>query len=113
VAANATPAPTVADSRPAAPPPPPAGEPATKVAAKPDASLAWAKDQHAKIIALVKDGKCSAAVPLAATLKTRAPDYYATNVATDRSLKSCMQYVNDSATERAAEKRASKATDSK
>lgn len=114
--ANATPAPTVADNRPAAqPPPPPAGEaaPATKVAQKPDSSLAWAKDQHAKIIALVKDGKCSAAVPLAATLKTRAPDYYATNVATDRSLKACMQYVNDSTTEKAAEKKASKATDSR
>jgi hypothetical protein len=110
--ANAAPAPTVAAAPP--PPPPQAGEaPATKVAQKPDSSLAWAKDQHAKIIALVKDGKCSAAVPLAATLKTRAPDYYATNVATDRSLKSCMQYVNDSTTERAAEKRASKATDSK
>jgi hypothetical protein len=112
-AANGAPAPTVADNRAAAPPPPP-GEPAPqKTVAKPDSSLAWAKDQHAKIIALVKDGKCSAAVPLAATLKTRAPDYYATNVATDRSLKSCMQYVNDSATERAAEKRATKATDSK
>jgi hypothetical protein len=112
--ASGAPAPTVADNRAAAPPPPPAGEPATtKATAKPDSSLAWAKDQHAKIIALVKDGKCSAAVPLAATLKTRAPDYYATNVATDRSLKSCMQYVNDSTTERAAEKRATKATDSK
>jgi len=52
-------------------------------------------------------------VPLAATLKTRAPDYYATNVATDRALKSCMQYVNDSTTERAAEKKAAKATDSR
>ncbi|MEP6860982.1 MAG: hypothetical protein ABJE66_10200 [Deltaproteobacteria bacterium] len=112
--ANGAPAPTVADNRAAAPPPPPAGEPAPqKTVAKPDSSLAWAKDQHAKIIALVKDGKCSAAVPLAATLKTRAPDYYATNVATDRSLKSCMQYVNDSTTEKAAEKRATKATDSK
>jgi hypothetical protein len=112
--ANAAPAPTVADNRPAAPPPPPAGEPvATKATAKPDSSLAWAKEQHAKIIALVKDGKCSAAVPLAANLKTRAPDYYATNVATDRSLKSCMQYVNDSTTEKAAEHKAAKATDSR
>ena len=111
-AANTTPAPTVA----AAPPPPPAGEPVattTKATQKPDSTLAWAKDQHAKIIALVKDGKCGAAVPLAATLKTRAPDYYATNVATDRSLKSCMQYVNDSTTEKAAEKKAAKATDSR
>lgn len=120
----AAPAATVAQQqRPAAaPPPPPAPVAATGAAAdtvaakppaKPDASLAWAKDQHAKIIALVKDGKCSAAVPLAATLKTRAPDYYATNVATDRALKSCMQYVNDSTTERAAEKKAAKATDSR
>ncbi|HET9988803.1 MAG TPA: hypothetical protein VFQ65_09785 [Kofleriaceae bacterium] len=108
-AANA-PAPVVAQQAPAAPPPP--AEPAaSKTVAKPDGNLAWAKDQHAKIIALVKDGKCSAAVPLAATLKTRSPDYYATNVATDRSLKSCMQYVNDTSTERAAEKKASKATD--
>jgi len=99
--------------RPAAPPPPPvttAAEPPAQKP-KPDTNFAWAKDQHAKIIALVKDGKCSAAVPLAATLKTRAPDYYATNVATDRSLKSCMQYVNDSTTERAAEKKAARATD--
>ena len=122
----AGPAGTVAQqSRPSASPPPPppspvaatsAAEPPTaKPATKPDASLAWAKDQHARIIALVKDGKCSAAVPLAATLKTRAPDYYATNVATDRALKSCMQYVNDSTTERAAEKKAAaaKATDSR
>ena len=113
IAAN-TPAPTVAQAqRPAAPPPPPGEPPASKTVAKPDSNLAWAKDQHAKIIALVKDGKCSAAVPLASTLKTRAPDYYATNVATDRSLKSCMQYVNDTSTERAAEKKASKATDAK
>ena len=119
----AAPAGTIAQqSRPTASPPPPpapvaatsAAEPPTaKPATKPDASLAWAKDQHARIIALVKDGKCSAAVPLAATLKTRAPDYYATNVATDRALKSCMQYVNDSTTERAAEKKAAKATDSR
>ena len=108
------PAPTVAQQQaPAAPPPPPADVPASKTVAKPDTSLAWAKDQHAKIIALVKDGKCSDAVPIAATLKTRAPDYYATNVATDRSLKSCMQYVNDTSTERAAEKKASKAADVK
>lgn len=118
----APPATVAQQPRPTAPPPPPpapvaatgaAETVAAKPAAKPDASLAWAKDQHAKIIALVKDGKCSSAVPLAATLKTRAPDYYATNVATDRALKSCMQYVNDSTTERAAEKKAAKATDSR
>jgi hypothetical protein len=106
------PAATVAQA-PTAPPPPPAEPAPQKTVAKPDSNLAWAKDQHARIIALVKDGKCSAAVPLAATLKTRAPDYYATNVATDRSLKSCMQYVNDSTTEKAAEKKAAKATDNR
>ncbi|MEO6776257.1 MAG: hypothetical protein ABI467_25115 [Kofleriaceae bacterium] len=101
---------TTAGAAPTAPPSPP---PPSAADAKPDANLVWAKGQHARILALVKDGKCSAAVPLAATLKTRAPDYYATNVATDRALKSCMQYVNDTSNERAAEKKATKSTDSR
>jgi hypothetical protein len=84
-------------------------EPPTPTAAhktaKPDSNLAWAKDQHARVTALVKDGKCQDAGPVAASIRSRDPDYYNSYVATDRALKQCMQYVN-AAADREAEKAA-------
>lgn len=84
----------------AEPPPPPPAKPA-------EADATWAKDQHAKITALVKASKCSEAVPLANALRTRAPSYFAANVMTDRELKACMQYVNDTGNERTKAQRRS------
>ena len=85
----------------AAPPAVAAAEPPPPPLKQAEADAAWAKDQHAKITALVKAGKCGDAVPLAKALSTRAPAYFAANVMTDRELKSCMQYVNDTSTEKA------------
>jgi hypothetical protein len=112
---------TVNKPRGAAPPPPP---PAPVVAAAPSSTpqapaaktpapapnpeLAWAKTEHAHVTQLVKDGKCQEAAPFAIAIKNRAPEYYATNVATDRALKPCMPYITDTSerTEKAAAKRA-------
>ena len=85
-----------------APPPPPAQ--VTKAA---DSNYAWAKDQHARVAELVKAGRCQEAAPLAVAIKSRAPDYYNSFVATDRALKPCMQYVTEAA-DREAEKKPAK-----
>jgi hypothetical protein len=80
--------------------------------AAPDTTLAWAKAQHAQVVALAKNTKdCDAAAKLANTILARAPDYYAQNVATDRDLKNCTAYIasqRDAAEKAAAMKRASK-----
>lgn len=89
----------------AAPPVVAAVEPPPPPAKQPEADAVWAKDQHAKITTLVKAGKCGEAVPLAKALNTRAPAYFAANVMTDRELKACMQYVNDTSTEKAQRSR--------
>ncbi len=96
-----TPAPRAPAPRaepPAEPAPPP--PPRTKAS---DATVVWARGQHARIAALVKTGKCGEAAPIAVAIKNRAPDYYNAYVATDRALKPCMQYVNEAA-ERESEK---------
>jgi hypothetical protein len=80
-------------------------EPPPPAAKQPEADAVWAKDQHAKITTLVKAGKCGEAVPLAKALSTRAPTYFAANVMTDRELKACMQYVNDTGAEKAQRSR--------
>lgn len=100
---------------PAAPPPPPAAtrpaEPqrdSGRFAEKPKAAenkadekasddralLGWARKQHDQVIALVKASNCRAAASAAVEIYNRAPDYYASNVATDRSVKACMPYLN-------------------
>jgi hypothetical protein len=101
-----------------APPPPPQTQPAPQAPAGPATNgplLAWAKQTHAQVVALVKKGDCGSAAKLAAQVKTRAPDYFAQNMRDDRQLKSCMAYITDAADkeERAAPKKAAKATDTK
>jgi len=112
VAKPAQNAPIVA-ATPAAPEPPP--PPAATKTARPDTNLAWAKDTHARVTALVKEGKCQAAAPLAIAIRNRTPDYYNSYVATDRELKPCMPYITDATehSERSSPKAAAKATDSK
>jgi hypothetical protein len=112
----------------AAPPPPPSQgpiektkvadspKPADKTVTKEDTLLAWAKDQHARVISLVKQGKCADAAPSAVAIKNRAPDYYNAYVVTDRQIKQCMQYINDAAekdAERSAKSRPAKRADLK
>ena len=100
----------------AAPPPPAMAPTATvqreravdKPAADPAAGeastlVAWAKDQHVRVQALVKAGKCQDAAQLALDISARAPDYYAQHVATDRAVKPCASYIND-ARDKEAEK---------
>jgi hypothetical protein len=53
----------------------------------------WARDQHQRVASLVRSGRCEDAAPLAVEIKTRAPDYYNSYVASDRALKQCMQYI--------------------
>jgi hypothetical protein len=84
-------------------PPPPAEAPK----AAPVSNYAWAKDQHARVAALVRAGRCQEAAPLAVAIKSRDPDYYNSFVATDRALKPCMQYVTEAA-DREAEKKPAK-----
>jgi anti-sigma factor RsiW len=110
----------------ASPPPPPVAIPAESQKPKPadkaptpnkeDVAFAWAKDQHAQVIALVKAGKCRDAAPLAVGIKNRAPDYYNSYVVPDRQIKQCMQYINDAAekdAERSAKSRPAKRADLK
>ena len=93
-------------------PPPPA---TTSKVGHVDTNLAWAKDTHARVTALVKEGKCQAAAPLAIAIRNRTPDYYNSYVATDRELKPCMPYITDATehSERTSPKAAAKASDTK
>jgi len=104
--AQATPAPskTVAVAKPAPAqdkiaeqeaPPPQAAQP--QAPPTNNTLLGWAKGKHADAIALVKKGDCSGAASIAASVRTRAPDYYAQNMKDDRELKSCLAYINDNA----------------
>jgi hypothetical protein len=112
----------------ASPPPPPPSAPAQvarddraprsrdggeKLAAaaedKPvDPQLAWARQQHARVIAQVRAGNCQSAAALVVTLENRAPAYYAQHVASDRAIKECTPYIAR-AREQEAEKRAERA----
>jgi hypothetical protein len=88
--------------------------PAPKQEAKTDSSLlAWAKGEHARAVALAQKGECTAAAKLALGVSTRASDYYAQYMATDRALKQCAQYINaerDKDAEKSAKSRAQKRT---
>lgn len=89
----------------ASPSPAPAPAPAED---KPvDPTIAWAQTQHRSLIAQVKAGNCRAAASLAVELSNRAPAYYEQNVANDRAVKACTQYIAD-AREKQAEERAAK-----
>lgn len=91
---------TAGAAAPAAPPPPPrAAEPESKPM---DPELeAWAKQQHRKLLDLVAAKKCGRAGEVGAELKYRAPEYYAANVANDRGIRQCKQYIENQAKKKA------------
>lgn len=99
----------------AAPPPPaPAAPGPATVAAeekpRPDPLVAWAKEQHGKVIAAVKAGNCQNAANIAVQISNRAPAYYASNVESDRTLKNCMSYITAQREKEAERVQRSKAT---
>jgi hypothetical protein len=53
----------------------------------------WARDQHQRVASLVRGGRCEDAAPIAVEINKRAPDYYNSYVATDRTLKQCLSYI--------------------
>jgi hypothetical protein len=57
------------------------------------ALLAWAQKQHDRVVALVKSSNCPAAASAATEIYSRAPAYYAANVANDRAVKPCLSYI--------------------
>jgi hypothetical protein len=59
-----------------------------------DPVLGWAEKQRDQVIALVKSNNCRAAATAAVEIYNRVPDYYTANVATDRSVKPCLPYLN-------------------
>lgn len=59
------------------------------------ALIGWARNKHDQVIALVKSSNCSAAATAAMEIYSRAPAFYASNVATDRSVKPCLAYINN------------------
>ncbi len=99
---------------PSPPPPPPpkvATSTGTKAAAPAedksanDPQLAWAREQHTTIIARVRNGDCKGAASIAVVLANRDLAYYKQNVASDRSVKECLAYI-DNAREKDQEQRA-------
>jgi hypothetical protein len=61
-----------------------------------DKALAeWVQKQREQVLAYVKSNNCRAAANAAVAIYNRAPDYYATNIATDREIKPCLPYVNN------------------
>jgi hypothetical protein len=71
-----------------------AGKSGTANPAQAAALETWARDQHARMVGLVKKGQCTDAGYIGADIMRRAPDYYAANVANDRQLRSCKSYVD-------------------
>jgi len=70
-----------------------------------DPQLAWAREQHTSIIARVKSGDCKGAATIAVGLANRDLAYYKQNVASDRSVRECLAYI-DNAREKEQEQRA-------
>jgi hypothetical protein len=82
-------APAAAAPAPAAPPPP-----AEIAADKADGgAVGWAERQRDQVIAYVRANNCRAAAAAAVEIYNRAPDFYASNIATDREVKPCLAYV--------------------
>ena len=111
--AAAPPAPTVATSPPPAPRAAPAKAPQERAADKsgdaPNTLDAWATGQLAQVVQLAHADRCDDAAKVAVAISTRAPEFYAEKVATNRELKQCMAYIaalHDRAEKAAAEKRA-------
>lgn len=78
------------------------GGDAEKLAAS-DGELAWAREQHTRLIGQVRAGHCTEAAGTAVALSSRVPGYYQQNVENDRSVKSCLPYIT-AERERAAER---------
>ena len=70
-----------------------------------DPQLAWAREQHTAIIAHVRSRDCKGAASIAVVLSNRDLGYYMQNVASDRSVKECLAYI-DNAREKDQEQRA-------
>ena len=99
-AVAAEPAPAPAEGKAA---PPPAAPPQ-------DPAVAWAKQQHGKVIAQVKAGNCSAAATLALQIANRAPSYYAAYVEDDIAIKNCKAYITQQREKEAERVQRAKAT---
>jgi len=77
------------------PPPPPAQAQAPAYDKSKDAALEeWAKVQHARLVGLVRAGKCVEAGQLGSEIAQRAPQYYAAHVEHDRAVRGCKQYID-------------------
>lgn len=62
---------------------------------------AWAQREHQKLVKLVEEGNCPAAGRVGATIKAKAPEYYAANVAQDRDVRQCKSYIEKQAKKQA------------
>ncbi len=110
------PAKTASRDRQAAPAEPTPTTAPTANQATVDPKLAWARKQHASAIAAARADRCADAAALASSIATQVPAYYEQNVASDRALKSCVQYIaaeRQKAEERARAARAKTAADTK
>ena len=56
--------------------------------------VGWAQKQREQVIAYVRANNCRAAASTANEIYNRAPDYYASNIEVDRSIKPCLAYLN-------------------
>jgi hypothetical protein len=93
-----------------APPPPPAQGQAPAYDKNKDATLdEWAKVQHARLVGLVRDGKCVEAGKLGNEIAQRAPEYYAAHVEHDRAVRQCKQYIDQEKRKSATERSKSRA----
>jgi len=61
----------------------------------------WAQGAHQRLIQLVADGKCPDAGRLGAEIKDKAPEYFAANIANDRRVRQCKQYIETQAKKKA------------
>ena len=77
------------------------------------ATLDWARKQKDQVIALVGANNCPAAASAAGEIYSRVPDYYATHIVNDRSIRPCLAYLNNERErqDRKAAKRAIQADD--
>ena len=73
----------------------PADAKSTEEGGEDKAAIDWAQKQREQVLAFVRSNNCRAAADAAVAIYNRAPDYYAANIATDRSIKPCIAYVND------------------
>jgi hypothetical protein len=70
-----------------------AADPAAKDAGPDRGLVDWARKQHEQVKTLVSSNNCRDAAAAATEIYDRAPDYYAANVLTDRSIKPCLPYL--------------------